>query len=301
MNLNLLLEKIHTTKVNYQKIIENSVCVLYCQEKEFDINFVVPVRGRFNFTKPMYNSFCAARNKVSGVSIIYTVVEFSDSSEHAKFCKDNKINYIWIPCEKDDMFNKCLAMNVGALFGGKAKSFIFHDLDCLIQSDFFIKLNENVKKTKSNVIQCFNGRRVLYLNEQLTANAINWTLDIDNLSLDIDGVSLPFFIGAPGGSIFIEKELFEFIGGYDPELFCGNSPEDAFFWEKIKTATGDDMPTANNPKIDIFHMNHTVTYYNNPRIDEMKNYYETFKDLTFDEKVSILKLKKQLLKDFVND
>jgi hypothetical protein len=110
------------------------------------------------------------------------------------------------------------------------------------------------------------------------------------------GISLPYYIGAPGGSIYVERELFFNVGGYDPELFQANAPEDSFFWKKIDAISKMDI--CDNPQIDIFHMNHRPTYYDNPKIDEMKRIYHAFENSEDGEKILFINKKSDILKEF---
>jgi predicted glycosyltransferase involved in capsule biosynthesis len=291
----LLTDKLEKSKIDYDKIKENSISLFYNEDSYFDINVIIPVKGRVNFSKPMFHYFCKAREN-SNLKINYTVVEFSDKPEHSKFCKNNKIDYVFIQCEEKDLFNKCLCLNFGVLFGCKSKYVLFHDLDCLMQSNFFNDLIKNLESKKCRAIQCFTDRRVLYLDRVLTEKAIDTELDIDSLKEGSKGVSLPSYLGAPGGSIMVERELFFEVGGYDPELFQANAPEDAFFWEKVNIVS--KMEISNNPKIELFHMNHPVTYNDNPFISDMKVYWQTFFNLRKEAKMSFINLKKKLIEKY---
>lgn len=282
--------------VDYDKIHKDSVVILYGADESYDINFIVPVRGRLSFSKPMYNSFVDA-NENSPLKIAYTVVEHSELPEHSKFCKQNKINYIWIKSEAGEQFNKCLALNMGALFSMvHAKAYLFHDIDCLIQSDFFIKLQENIQNKNCKAIQCFHGRRVLYLDQDRTNKIIANEISVNDLRLGSPGVSLPMYIGAPGGSIYIERYLFFRVGGYDPEFFRANAPEDIFFWDKVCII--DKMEVSDNPEIDLFHMNHPPTYYDNPYIGHMKQVHDQFKNSSLEEKIELVNKKADLIKKY---
>jgi predicted glycosyltransferase involved in capsule biosynthesis len=244
---------------------------------------------------PMYQSFKNAKKK-SNLEITYTVVEISDKNEHEKFCMKNKINYVWIKTEPDALFNKCLALNVGAMFTVSAEAFIFHDIDCLMQSDFFLNLEQNIKNKNAKAIQCFQGRRVLYLDSVLTEKVINDEIEVDGLMINTHGVTLPKNIGAPGGSIYTTKDLFFGVGGYDPELFQANAPEDIFYWEKILML--DTMHICDNPPIELFHMSHPITYNSNPKIFEMLATYETFKNDNYDNKLDLIKYKEKLINEY---
>lgn len=295
-NNNILLKELNENFIDYNKIRDESIFVLYANEEQYDVSFIVPVRGRLNFSKPMYDNFVLAREQ-SRLNISYTIVEHSESPEHSKFCKKNRINYIWIKSYSNEQFNKCLALNFGALFSiKKCDFFLFHDIDCLIQTNFFINLQKNIENKNCKSIQCFHGRRVLYLDQELTNKIISNEIHVDSLKLGIPGITLPMYIGAPGGSIMINRDLFFRVGGYDPEFFRANSPEDIFFWDKV--AFIDRMEISDNPEIDIFHMHHTPTYYDNPFIDHMKKIYEIFKNSSDDDKLHLINKKSKLIQEF---
>ena len=285
-----LIDKLEISFTDFKKIKDENIFIKYDNEDFFDICVIIPVRGRSNFLNPLIYYFKKAERKTN-LKVSYFVVEHSEFPEHSKVCKKNKINYFWIKSDKSEMFNKCLAMNVGAVYSNKSNYLIFHDLDCLVQSDFFINLYKNLENKKCKSIQNFFGRRVLYLNDVLTSKSISLDLDLDVLDEKTNGVSLPAFFGAPGGSITVDRNLFFEVGGYDEEFFLGNSPEDAFFWEKICVFTNFEI--SDEPKINIFHMNHPPTYYSNPFEFEMKRIYEIFKKSTIEEKKIFIEKKRK--------
>lgn len=305
-----LIEYINAKKFDYKEIKNRNIFLIFDSDifyneasvegVSYDINFIITVRGRLDFAEPMYKSFKEARIK-SPLKVGYTVVEHSDFPEHSKFCKKNCINYIWIKPEEEKLFNKCLAYNVGALFGPKSKYYIFHDIDCLVQSDFFLKLSENLSNKNCRAMQCFTGRRVLYINENFTPKVVSGEFPVDDLNINMPEVDLPrlngkVMIGAPGGSILVERDLFFEVGGYDPELFLANSPEDAFFWEKIDTL--DKMYISDNPEIELYHMYHPPTWMYNPYGKEMYIINEEFKKLSLEDKKEIIELKSKFISEF---
>ena len=292
--MNELIELLKENKISYNEILEKSVFKIFDKEK-VDINFIIPIKNRRDFAEPMYESFLEAK-KNTNIKISYTVIELSDKNEHQEFCEKNNINYIFLKTEESELFNKCLALNLGALFTVKANSFIFHDIDCLIQSDFFINLNENIKNKNAKSIQCFHGRRVLYLSKNLTNLIINKEYNVDDLKFGNPEITLPISVGAPGGSIYVEKDLFFKVGGFDSEFFQANAPEDSFFWDKIDSL--GKMEISDNPNIDVFHMNHPVTYNSNPKLQEMLRIYQIFKNYKIEDKISLIKEKENLIKEY---
>jgi predicted glycosyltransferase involved in capsule biosynthesis len=195
-----IANKIRTKIIDYKSISDNNVVLIKDSDEDYDINFFIPVRGRVDFAKPMYESFKKASEK-SDFKITYTVVEHSEKSEHLDFCEKNDINYIWIKSEPGELFNKCLCYNMGVFFSSKSKYCLFHDIDCLVQSDFFLRLKENISNKKCRAIQCFRERRVLYINEKLTKQIVSEdNFDVDKLSINLSEVNYPALFGAPGGS-----------------------------------------------------------------------------------------------------
>lgn len=295
-----LIDTILGNTIDYKKIKEENVFIIKNDNKNYDINFLIPVRNRTEFAAPMHESFKAAKSNTN-LEITFTIIEHSENPLHSKFCKKENINYIWIN-SNGQLFNKCLCYNMGVFFSQKANSYIFHDLDCLIQSNFFNQLQENIKNQNNcKAIQCFTGRRVLYLNAELTKKIIKKEFAVDDLSIQLPEVDYPILggkimIGAPGGSIYVERELFFEVGGYDAELFLANSPEDIFFWTKIETI--DKMHTSDNPPIEIYHMYHEPTWMHNPHIHQMEGIYNIFKEMNIEDKKELIKLKSKLINEY---
>jgi len=294
--INLYSQAEHN-KINYQLLsglVEKSI-----KKPSSDLSVVIPAYGRNEFLKPLINSFRKAEAK-HNLSISYTVVEHSEERDHLENSIDLGINHIWIPKLKEDPFNKCLAMNIGAT-SVEAEEYIFHDIDCLVDSDFFKNLYNNIEVKESNAIQTFYGRRVLYLNYELTKKALTNELDIDSLQEgsgdekdpDYNGVTAPSSVGAPGGSIWINKSTFIKAGGYDPNIFFGYSPEDEFFWDKVSTVS--KMDTCTDPIINIFHMEHPPTSNSNQHLGYLKNLTALFKSLSPDEKIKFIRLQRESL------
>lgn len=258
-----------------------------CDSSYCDISFIVPVRGRQEFLPILYDAFKISKDNVNK-KIELTVVEHSHEKSHMNFCVDNEINYIFIPCEEDELFNKCLAMNCGVLLSNDADYFLFHDLDCIMQSNFFSNIMLNLEEKKVEALQTFTKRRVLYCSAGLTQKIIEGGYDYDSLEFNGTNVTLPNTSGASGGSIFIKKELFFKIGGYDHLLFQANSPEEAFFWKKIETLS--KIEVCDNPENELFHLSHPITYKSNPRNKEMKEYYQQFLDKNQQQRENLIKL-----------
>lgn len=297
-----LIKEIDNQLIDYDKIKSNSIFKIQNNKEEYDLNFIITVRDRINFKEPLFEAFVKACEKVDR-KIAYTVVEHSQRPDHSKYCKNNNINYIFIPAEQDELFNKCLAYNFGALFSVKAKYHLFHDIDILMQSSFFEDIFTYIDRDVK-ALQCYTGRRVINCNVEMTVKLIKGEVDVDVLDENTYGVDYPRFngkvsLGSTGGSILVENNLFEEIGGFDPELFKAYSAEDQFFWNKILTHT--DIEYADNPAIELFHMWHEPQFNKNPRLLEMESYMNKFKELSDVERKSVVSHKKEILKKINRD
>ena len=149
-------------------------------------------------------------------------------------------------------------MNLAASHGCDSEWFLFHDVDCLPQSDFFINLFENINKKNTTAIQTFQARRVLYLNDEITKDVFENKINIDDLNINNQKISLPSLFAAPGGSIMVRKKTFFNVGGYDDQLFTGNAVEDFYFWEKVLFTEGR-FDSCNDPKNELYHLHHEVS------------------------------------------
>ena len=290
-----LKNKINTRKINYQHIKnEESHVLLFDENKEYDVNVIIGARGRKEFLSPLFESFKKAIEH-SDKSICFTIVNHAHYPEHLKFCKKNKINYLWTKGNVVDQYSRCFAYNFGVKFSNKAKYYLLHDLDILVKENFFDEIFENLGESKC--MQSYGARRVLYLSEELAQKVINGEVDYNKFDVDSDDVSLPMYNGKPalgskGGSVFIEHNLFYDVGGFDPELFWGYAAEDQFFWEKVKNVS--EITYADNPVIDMFHLWHPPSFSTNPLLYDMENDWKHFNSLNKEQKLEIIKLKKEL-------
>lgn len=291
--IDTILNEVINNPMDYGKIFDESFSYLPNTE-EVDINFIITVRDRLSFASPTYNSFLNARKNTT-LKVSYTIVEHSTNGLHYHFCLTNKINYIWIKTKPDELFNKCLAYNVGALFSTKTKNYIFHDIDILLQSDFFNKLSQNIENKKCSAIQCFTNRRVISCNPILTEKIVNGVVGPDEIPLTSSEISLPKS-GAPGGSIFVTKDLFFRVGGYDAEIFLGYAPEDGFFWDKIDTV--GKMEISDNPPIELFHLHHPPTQNDNPHYKHMLDLIYILYKSSFNDKMKLINFKEELIKKY---
>jgi cellulose synthase/poly-beta-1,6-N-acetylglucosamine synthase-like glycosyltransferase len=255
--------------------------------KKNNVSIIIPVRGRVEFL-PFLNESLKKSIEKSGKKINITVIEHSEKSTYKDICKKNNINYYFIE-SNGEYFNKSLCNNIGALLNKNSDFFLFHDLDCLVKEDFLINIFENINIKSSKSLQTFDKRRVLYLNELQTKEILEGQKvigDFENNDFE-EGLCC-----APGGSILVEKDIFFSVGGYDPELFYGWSPEDLFFWDKISKFSKIDI--CDNPKNEIYHMFHEPQ--NKNMSEEKLELYRKIDDVIIDD---IINIKKNILIEFL--
>lgn len=292
-----LQELIKSREINYNKIKENSQVILCGSDVEYDYNVIIGCRGRTEFMPILHKSFEEAMLN-SDKKICFTVVEHSTNPEHRKYCIENNISYLFTTGNITEQYSRSFAYNFGFLYSNKAKYYIMHDLDILVKSNFFNEIEANLSHTPSECMQTYGGRRVLYMNQEVSHQVIFNKRDYNTFTQNTPGISLPMYNGQPalgskGGSILISRELFAKIGGFDPELFWGYAAEDQFFWHKAEIVS--KVTYADNPLIDMFHMWHPPSHITNPHLYEMENQWCNFRDMKKKDKLEIIELKKSLL------
>jgi hypothetical protein len=295
-----LIEILKEKPIDYDEIREKGIFDLRNEPGAF-INFIIPIRGRSSFVKKMIESVkIAAEQFKKGPSFIgrhfesgrvnITVCEHSSEPEHREACSKMDVDYMWI--ESKEKFNKCLAMNTAVFFSPQTQWLVFHDIDCIVQSNFFINTFKNIDKKKCKAIQTFSDRRVLYVDEKNTQRILAGGLEFDELSMGIPGIDCPrrpdgsVASGAPGGSVCVTRKLFFKIGGYDPYYFVSYAPEDIFFW--LKAEVYEVFETCTDPRNEIYHLNHPRVEVNGNELASMEALKVKFIKMTLEEKVELL-------------
>lgn len=282
-----LIAELISRQINYNEIKETCYFNLV-DKREVDVSIIIPVNGRTQFNHVICDHFKKAI-EASDKNISLTIVEHSGSPSHKDLCYD-WVNYIHIPRSKKN-FNKCKCFNIGALYSNKAKYFLFHDVDTIMQNNFFKLLFDNYKNV--DALQCFTKQRLLYCEEVLTNEIINGKISVDSLS---NAGLRAGVCGATGGSIFISNEAFFNIGGYDAEFYSEYSVEDTAFFEKLQFY--GKIGSCDNPTIELFHLKHDGTYIVK---DEDRDALSAFRNLDAIGKQTYISVKSKLLKLFKNE
>lgn len=280
------LISIHNNYMVDYKELRNRCNIDIINKDTSDVSVIVPVTGRENFTEPLIRHINNSISNYTGKTYSITFVEHSPVPLHMNKCS-GLANYIFIPRRENEHFNKCLAMNVGFIFSNPSRYYLFHDLDLLMDKNFFHNLFKNLERVNYNKsLQAFSGRRVVVMDTKKTNSVINSIIDIDSIEPNTEG-AMYCRPGAPGGSIFLSRDNFLNVGGFDPEFFHSYSCEDAFFYQKLIHTS--DIEGCDSPVIELFHMEHPrLNGSNNPDIKYQMNIMDSFNRLTeYDRKVFI--------------
>lgn len=282
-------------RIDYDRL-KNACYFKMNNTNDVDVSVIIPVRSRSNFNQVLVRHLKAAMEAYKEISYSITFVEYSIEMEHKNLCVGD-VNYINVPF--GGYFNKCLAFNVGAMFSNKASYYLFHDLDIVMDKNFFANIFKNLQRT-GTALQTFRLRRVLYCNENLSRSIIDGRLPIEHLHTQYPGVTeptLPEQMRAPGGSIFVSKQQFINAGGYDPELFFGYSIEDQFFFDKLLMSGG--IQPCNSPGIEVYHLYHPPLWSSNPFLSHHHEIYQSFVGRPLHEKQAFLELEKQNIARYI--
>jgi hypothetical protein len=281
-------------KFSYEDIKSKSRISLLNTNDVF-INVIVGFRNRGEFLEPLIDSFNDAISFYKSHSdndVCLTFVEH-DYEPRYESLLIQKVNYLWSPGNITSQYSRSFAYNFAQKYSNAAKFYLFHDLDILVKKDFFLEVLENLNGSKC--LQPYGNRHVLYMSKELTDKVINKKLDINQLHKYHEGVSPPNQTGSKGGSIFVEKETFEQVGGFDPEIFWGYAAEDQMFWDKVSAIT--NIGYADNPSIEMYHMWHPPTEGTNPLLFYMENMMVQFRNMNMEEKINFLNMKKEYLNE----
>jgi len=231
------------------------------------LNIIIPVKGRPNHLRASLASLntsieelpIAAREMVS-----ITVAEMDSKAQHYEIALEHADYYTFI---KGEMFNKSLLMNTAAKTFG-TDIFMFYDVDLIVEDSFLTKVMNFaysiLKRGKTSwVFQPIHERKIFYVHEGLTNKIFEGAAKIKDLRDEkfINDVYIQptWYDGnyPPGGAVVVSRELFHTIGGYDPELFWGYSPEDRLFLQNCTALCGGEFHTPGDPAIGrMYHLYH---------------------------------------------
>jgi hypothetical protein len=269
-----------------------------------DVNVIIGIRGRSSFLSTCIRYFKKAIEG-SELKVNITIVEQDNSSHYMDTCKDLGIDYIFIPnsiLKNGESYNRSFCFNVGYLLASPSIWYLFHDIDILINHDFFKSLKTYLVKNPK-WLQTYTKKRVLLLNPGITEALVNSKETLDLVTINDYKEAQP---GSTGGTLLVRHDIYMDVGGFDPEFFYGYGPEDSFFWSKLEVCNKpvDMMGThfngggtfSDDPAIEVLHMYHEPMWYTNPHERYMLYIRESFWKYPYAEKLKIILEKQDILK-----
>lgn len=300
-----LEKEIRSHAIDYRALMAQPTFKKVISDRIHDINMFIPVRKRLKFLRPLVEHLKAAAKKAS-MNVRIVIIENDESPIYESACICHGVDYIFIPTDENrscKLFEKSLCYNVGFLCTPRTDWAIYHDLDILVDDDYFVNLKKHLVRNPK-WLQPYCKKRVRMLSNWATTLIIDGTYEKTREWL-IDN-SCPSKPGSPGGSVVVRSDDFLSVGGYDPEIFFGYSPEDAFFWVKleilynayegiIKSHFLGSATYADDPLIEVYHMEHPSASDANPRYGWMLEILESFYLYDNKERHRFVSMKKEFL------
>ena len=245
-NTNRFLEAMKVGAYDFTEICDHDdfMFTLRDPSQKCDINLVIGCSGRPTLVRATVK-YLKKTIAQSSLSVRLVISEMGDFPLMEKLAKEESLSYIFTPFEVSDTeykHSEGLAHNISYLLAPKTSWYCFHCSDTIVPENWLQRI-EPYLTDETTFLQPFSQKRLKYCNESYTRE-----LCADPEGMQIEGVGnalasniLPnrekLFLpeapaGAPGGSIFIRREDFERVGGYDPEIFWGWAPEDTMMWIK---------------------------------------------------------------------
>lgn len=296
------IKELDSHTVNYSAVMAHPDFKRVVADSPHDFNLFIPVRKRMKFLRPCVEHIRSAAQKAS-MKVRVVIVENDDSPNYLDACACHDVDYVFVPSDGKrslGLFEKSLCYNLGFLCVPRTEWAIYHDLDILVDEDYFIKVRQHLCKNPK-WLQPYCKKRVRMLSNWATMLITDGTYDRSQEWL-VDN-SCPSKPGSPGGSIVVRSSDFVSVGGYDPEMFFGYSPEDSFFWIKLEllhkpiegVIHGHFLGAgsyADDPPIEVYHMDHPLASGENPRYSWMLELLESFYLYSNAERQKILSSKR---------
>jgi hypothetical protein len=280
------MTEVKSRAVDYRSLSNHPEYECSMSPASYDMNLFLPVRKREKFLRPCVSRLREAASAAS-IKVRIVVVENDKQPAYKGLCNNLGLDYIFIPSDElrsQGLFEKSLCYNVGFLVAPQTEWAVYHDLDILVEPDYFKNVLVHLAR-KPKWLQPYQKQRVRMLSPYATILIVDGA-DTKSREWLLDN-SYPSKPGSPGGSIVVRSMDFAAVGGYDPEIFYGYSPEDAFFWVKlellhkhheglIRSHFLGSASYADSPMIDVFHMDHPAASGTNPRYNWMLELLEAF-------------------------
>ena len=261
------------------------------QHPALDFSIVMPCRGRFPLLNATIQRFKEEFSNT--ISSQITLVEHSETPMYKEYALEQGCAWIYVPLEgqatsPQGQFNRGLCFDIGFLHGIPAKYYICHDNDLLVPKDFWKKLQDNLKRTQTQVLQTYSDKFVWQTSEAISKMLLD-NPDWFHQGFEVEKHCTRNQPGAKGGSLTISKDAYLSVGGHDPHLFFGYAAEDAFFWSKLEQHY--TIGFSEDPRIPLVHLWHPNAANLNPFKNEMDVLFHMFNAVNPEQKQHYIQFK----------
>ena len=241
-----LFPAIENGKRDYGKIILHGDFRCDQIDTHRDVNIVIGCCGRPDLLRA---TVLHLKKSLGSTDLRVSIVVSEMGSEplFRDFAADLGVEYLFIPFEASDTENKhseALSQSLAYFCIRKSQWYCFHCADIVVPEDWLARLEVLLKKNRG-FIQPYSGKKLQYLSPEYSQMVVeaNGTTNIRELEASILSGSGPglkkldnhqSIAGNTGGSIFVTRNDFEQVGGFEPEIFFGWGWEDILLWSKLE-------------------------------------------------------------------
>lgn len=265
---------------------------------------IIPCLGRKENLVPTLKRLQMIQPPIEGYRPTVCIVEHSPFPDLEGIAKEFNCEYLWLFLDPRDpklpvgQFNKALCYDKAFLFTSPANWYLFHDNDVLVPKDFWKRIDENVERAKTKFLQPYTYRSLINTLPEV-AEMLRKNLSLADEPL-AEGTFYPIVEGAPGGSLYLDRQRYIDVGGHDPNYCWGYGPEDRLFFNKLKLF--EEIAYADDPPIEMIHLWHPTAESKNPFRYDMDWFVNVFFERhPKEQKMAILQGKKQLLETILRE
>eukprot|EP01116_Phalansterium_solitarium_P008726 TRINITY_DN22696_c0_g1_i1.p1 TRINITY_DN22696_c0_g1~~TRINITY_DN22696_c0_g1_i1.p1 ORF type:complete len:446 (+),score=117.86 TRINITY_DN22696_c0_g1_i1:641-1978(+) len=295
-----LVAFVRESHVPYADLLKTGLLVEDLSTGERDMNVFVPVRGRREAAEHCLMYLAHAAKAFPLLRIVVTLVEMDDVSSLADVAREFDADYLFVPTALSKLagsgatLSKSLGYNLAFLRAREAGWALFLEVDFLVPEDFIKWLYHGYLGSRIHQI----GWMLPYANGSLfrlseAASTAIWAsktvVPVAELNHTVEAQPNP-------AAVLVRHDLFQDVGGFDPELFFGfTEVEDDFLFSKLSVL--DHTHFADVPPIHLYHLyhppaQHAADFAFEPLMRRLRDDFDGFSEL---DKRLVLSAKKDLL------
>lgn len=239
---------------DYVELLHKDKTIISLYKQKCKINVILATYKRDIYTKKCIEALEHSM-RYSDMVVKITIIQIEDIPTLQKYAEMKDLDYIFLHIDDirtKGVFSKALAYDIAYLLScNMSDTTLFQDCDLIVTENFFKVLHQYYMDkltwlqafSKKSVIPIYYSDTIEILNNNIPMHELTDFLNAKNPYLDIvrknkQTAKLDYAMtvqGACGGSILIVNQLYEQVGGMDPEVCYDYGIEDAMFWTKLIT------------------------------------------------------------------